>query len=199
VSRHVVVVGHDAPTTPEFPLSGRASEAGRMDLLARSLVAGLLVSHDIRADADVTLVLGDAVAVRFDGADLQGLNPDERSAAALVRTALEGAEDAVGPLEHEVRPGVFVSMRGFERVVRDAAADGPVVQLHEDGDPAAEVAPPADPTLVLSDHREFTDTEAAVLDEVAGHRVSLGPRAVHADQAVAVANNWLDTDGFRRY
>jgi tRNA (pseudouridine54-N1)-methyltransferase len=197
--RRFVVVGHDAPTTPEFPLSGLPSEAGRLDLLARSLVAGLLVSHDIRADAEVVLVLGDEVAVRFAGADLRGLNPDERSAAALVRTALEGAEDAVGPLENEVRPGVSVSRRGFERVLRDAAEDGTVVPLDEAGPPAGETDPPADATFVLSDHQEFTDDERAVLAEVADRRVSLGPVALHADQAVTVAHNWLDTEGFAVY
>jgi len=197
VTRRFVCVGHDAPTTPDFPLEGLPSAAGRLDLLSRSLVAGLLVSHGIRDDAEVVLVLGDEVAVRFAGADLRGLHPDERSAAALVRTALEGARDAVGPLENEVGPGVHVSMRGFEEVVRDV--EGTVVALHEEGDPAGETAPPADPTFVLSDHREFTDAEAAVLEEVADARVSLGPRAIHADQAVAVANNWCDTDGFTRY
>jgi tRNA (pseudouridine54-N1)-methyltransferase len=197
--RRFVVVGHDAPTTPDFPLDGLPSEAGRLDLLARSLLAGLLVSHDIREDAEVVLVLGDAVAVRFSGAELQGLNPDERSAAAMVRTALEGAQDAVGPLENEVRPGVFVSRRGFEQVVRDLADEGPVVQLHEDGTPAGETVPPEDATFVLSDHRTFTDDEAAVLEAVAERQVSLGPLALHADQTVAVANNWLDTDGFEQY
>lgn len=197
--RRFVLVGHDAPTTPDFQLAGLPSEAGRLDLLARSLIAGLLVSHGIRDDAAVTLVLGDEVAVRFDAADLQGLNPDERSAAALVRTALEGAQDAVGPLEREVRPGVNVSRRGFEQVVGDAAEAGTLVQLHPDGDPAGERPPPDDPVFVLSDHHPFRDAEQAVLDEMGATRVSLGPVAVHADQAVAVANNWVDTDGFRSY
>jgi tRNA (pseudouridine54-N1)-methyltransferase len=197
--RRFVLVGHDAPTTPEFPLDGLPSEAGRLDLLARSLVAGLLVSHDIRDDVEVILLLGDAVAVRFDGADLQGLNPDERSAAALVRTALETAEHAVGPLEQDVRPGVTVSKRDFEAVIDDVAGAGTLLQLHEDGTPAAERTPPDHPTFVLSDHRDFTDEEQAALDAAGAEPVSLGPRPIHADQAVAVANNWLDTDGFRRY
>lgn len=198
MTRAFVLVGHEAPTTPDFALEGLPG-TGRLDLLARSLIAGLLTSHDIRAGASVTLVLGDEVAVRFDGNELQGLHPDERSAAALIRTALEAARDAVGPLENEVRPGTFVSKRGVEQVVRDLANEGTVVQLHEDGLAAGDTEPPADPVFVLSDHRDFSTEEQTLLVEVADEQVSLGPVPIHADQAVAVANNWVDTEGFRRY
>lgn len=198
MTRAFVLVGHEAPATPDFALEGLPG-AGRLDVLARSLVAGLLTSHDIRADASVTLVLGDEVAVRFEGGELRGLHPDERSAAALVRTALEAAQDAVGPLENEARPGVYVSRRGVEQVVRDAAEEGSVVQLHEDGVAAGETEPPETPVFVLSDHQEFTPDEQSLLDEVADQRVSLGPASIHADQAVAVANNWVDTEGYERY
>jgi tRNA (pseudouridine54-N1)-methyltransferase len=73
------------------------------------------------------------------------------------------------------------------------------VQLHEDGTPAGETDPPEDATFVLSDHRAFTDDEQVVLEAVADRRVSLGPLALHADQAMVVANNWLDTEGFESY
>ena len=52
---------------------------------------------------------------------------------------------------------------------------------------------------MLSDHREFTDAEAQLLAERADERLSLGPRALHADQAITVAHNYLDTDGYSRY
>jgi len=61
------------------------------------------------------------------------------------------------------------------------------------------VAPPAEPTFVLSDHDEFTDEEAALLADRAAHRGSLGPRALHAEHAITVAHNYLDTEGYTRY
>ncbi|PSP87349.1 tRNA (pseudouridine(54)-N(1))-methyltransferase TrmY, partial [Halobacteriales archaeon QH_8_68_33] len=33
--RQFIVVGHDAPTTPEFPLDDLAGGAGRLDVLCR--------------------------------------------------------------------------------------------------------------------------------------------------------------------
>jgi tRNA (pseudouridine54-N1)-methyltransferase len=74
-----------------------------------------------------------------------------------------------------------------------------VVQLHEEGEPAIDVDPPADPVFVLSDHREFADGEAALLESRADERVRLGPRRLHANHAITVAHNWLDTGGFEQY
>jgi len=196
VVRTVVVVGHDAPTDPAFSLDDLPG-AGRMDLLARSVTAALLCSHDIREDVRVALVLGDTYTVRFDGSALRGLHPDERSTAALVRTALEEREAAVGQIPVEVSPGLSLARVGLSDTLAETA--GPVYQLHEDGTPVTDLDPPADPTLVLSDHRSFRDDEVATLGNADARRVSLGPEVLHADQAITVAHNWLDTDGFSIY
>lgn len=195
--RDVVVLGHETPLTPDFPLDDLPGGAGRLDVLARCVASGLLLSHDVRDDAAVHLVLRDELTVRFDGATVRHLNPDERSTAALIRQALEASDEAVGALEAEASPGVHVASRGLEATLD--GLDGAVVWLHEDGAPAADVAPPADPVMVLSDHRDPTEDERALLEERHDHRVSLGPRALHAGDAVAVAQNWCDTDGFARY
>jgi len=197
--RQFVVIGHEVPTTPDFPLADLPGGAGRMDLLARSITAALLRSHGLRADVRFRLVLGDAFTLRFEGQELQGLNPDERSTAARVRSALEQREGAIGHQAIETSPGIYLSRRGVEAALRDVAEEGTLLQLHEDGTPIVEHAPPADPVFVLSDHRDFTDEEQALLEELGAERVSLGPDAIHADHAISVVHNYLDTGGYERY
>lgn len=194
--RDVVVLGHEAPLTADVPLDDLPG-AGRLDLLARCVTAGLLLSHDIREDARVHLVLRDELTVTFDGGEVRGLHPDERSTAAHIRDALAASDEAVGDVAASVSPGVSIATRGLAATLDRLA--GPVVTLEAAGTPAAEVAPPADPRLVLSDHRDVTDAEAALLADRADHRVRLGPRRLHADHAIAVAHNWLDTAGFADY
>lgn len=196
MTRTFVVLGHDAPTTPEFSLDDLPG-AGRMDLLARSVTAAFLRSHGIREQVRVYLVLDDAFTVRFEGGELQGLNPDERSTAALVRTALEQREEAVGRMAVETSPGVHLSRTGLEATLE--AVEGPVSQLHEAGTPVVDLDPPASPVFVLSDHQEFRAGEETLLADLRASRVSLGPEALHADQAITVTHNWLDTDGFSQY
>ena len=197
--RQFVVVGHDAPTTPEFSLDDLTSGAGRLDVLCRCVSAALFLSHDVREDVRVHLVLADEFTVTFDGASVRRVNPDERSTAALVRGALDERREAVGHEPVETSPGVSLYRMGFEPTLDRLAPDGAVVELHKDGDPVVECSVPTDPVFVLSDHREFTDEEADYLTDAADERVRLGPEPLHANHAITVAHNYLDTDGFERY
>ncbi|MFB6282135.1 MAG: tRNA (pseudouridine(54)-N(1))-methyltransferase TrmY [Haloferacaceae archaeon] len=197
--RQFLVVGHDAPTGPDFPLDDLAGGAGRLDVLCRCVTAALLLSHGVREDARVHLVLGDEFTLRFDGGAVRRLNPDERSTAALIRTALEHRDEAVGRVPAEPSPGLALFRAGLDGTLDALAPDATVVRLHEAGRPAADRDPPADPLFVLSDHRDLTPAERERVDAAAADRLRLGPRPLHADQAVTVAHNYLDTDGFTRY
>jgi tRNA (pseudouridine54-N1)-methyltransferase len=197
--RQFLIVGHDAPTTPEFSLDDIAGGAGRLDVLCRCVTSAFFLSHSIRESVRVHAVLGDEFTVRFDGRTIRRLNPDERSTAALLRTALEHRGDAIGHMPAESSPGVTIRRMGFEATLEDLATDATVVALHEDGDPAAAVDPPSDPLFVLSDHHDFTDRESSLLAAAADERLRLGPEVLHADHAVTVAHNYLDTDGYTAY
>jgi tRNA (pseudouridine54-N1)-methyltransferase len=195
--RQFVVVGHDAPTTPDFSLDDLPG-AGRLDVLCRCVTSALCLSHDLRRDVRVHLVLGDAFTVTVDGSEVRNLRPDERSTAALVRGALEARQEAVGHVAAEASPGVSVRRFGLAGTLEAVAADATVVTLHEDGDPAVDRDPPEDPAFVLSDHRGFADDEADLLASASDARLSLGPERLHADQAVTVAHGYLDTAGYDR-
>lgn len=197
--RQFVVHGRETPTDPDFALDDLASGAGRLDLLARSLIAGLLLSHDIRADVRVHLVLADELTVTFDGSELRSLHPDERSAAALIRAALDRADQAVGRMAVEASPGVTVERARFEDTLRELADAGTLVTLRPDGTRSFDVEPPADPIFVLSDTRPFSDDELSLLAELGAEPISLGPRALHTDQAITVAHSWCDTNGWTRW
>ncbi|WP_049901202.1 tRNA (pseudouridine(54)-N(1))-methyltransferase TrmY [Natrinema sp. J7-1] len=199
--RQFVLIGHDIPTEPDFSLDDLAGGAGRLDALCRSTPAAFVTSHGIRETVRVHLVAQDELTVTFDGSDLRRLNPDERSTAALVRTALEHRDEAIGALPAEPSPGIEVYRRGFEGTLEELAADGPVVHLHEDGEAVVDIGPDAleDGVFVLSDHHDFTAEEADLLEAVADRRLRLGPELLHADQAITVAHHFLDTDGYERF
>jgi len=196
--RQFVVVAHEAPAHGEFPLSALASEAGRMDLLARAVGAALLSSHGIRSGTRVHLVL-DGFTVSVDGGSVRNLHPDERSIAALLRSALSAREDAIGHQPATPSPGVSVYRMDLAATLERVTGDVPLIVLREDDDPAAEVPVPEDVVFVLSDHRPFADAERDLLDSLADRHLRLGPRALHTDHAIAVAHNWLDTDGYSEY
>ncbi|APE94621.1 tRNA (pseudouridine(54)-N(1))-methyltransferase TrmY [Halodesulfurarchaeum formicicum] len=194
--RRFIVLGHTAPTDPDFDLDDLAGGAGRLDVLARCVNSAFFLSHAIRENVRVYLVLSDTVTIKIEGVELRYMNPDERNIASLLRQALEARADAIGHSEVESTPGIYVSNRGFEPVLKAAAREGAIVQLHEDGDPLASVEPPENPAFVLSDHLDFTAAESELLREYADYRVSVGPKALHADHTISVVHNYLDTDGY---
>ncbi len=194
--RQFVVLGHEVPLTGDFSLDDLTG-AGRVDVLCRCVNSAFCLSHAIREDARVWLVVQDEFTVRFEGSDLRNLNPDERSTAALIRGALDEKDGAIGRMEAESSPGVSIFRRGLAGVLDEL--DGTMLALHEEGEPIVETEPPAEPAFVLSDHRDFTAHEAELLAERADRRVRLGPERLHADHAITVAHNWLDTGGFAHY
>ena len=197
--RQFIVLGHTATTDPDFALDDLAGGAGRLDVLCRCVNSAFFLSHAIREGVRVFLVLSDAVTVRLEGAELRYMNPDERNIASLLRQALEISEEAIGHSEVESTPGIYVSNRGFESVLKAAGREGTLVQLHEDGAPLASLDPPEHPVFVLSDHQDFTETEAAMLDAEADHRISVGPEPLHADHAITVVHNFIDTKAYTEY
>lgn len=197
--RQFIVLGHDVPTTPDFSLDDIAGGAGRLDVLCRCVNSAFFLSHAIREDVRVHLVLGDELTIRFEGSELRRLNPDERSTAALIRKALEKKSEAIGHMPAESSPGVSVYRMDFETTLEAASKGSTVVQLHEDGDPVVDVEPPENPLFVLSDHNDFTEEEAALLADAADERVRIGPKVLHADHSMTVMHNYLDTDGYETY
>ncbi|MWG36816.1 tRNA (pseudouridine(54)-N(1))-methyltransferase TrmY [Halomarina oriensis] len=196
--RQFIVSGHDVPTDGDFSLDDLPG-AGRLDVLCRCVNAAFFLSHDIREETRCLLVLDDEFTVRFEGSELRRLNPDERSTAALIRNALDQREEAIGHVEAETSPGVSISRRDFETTLDYAEHEGTIVQLHENGDPLADVDPPEHPVYVLSDHGAFTDHEADLLADRADRRVRVGPEVLHANHTIVVAHHHLDTAGYTTF
>ncbi|WP_323171062.1 tRNA (pseudouridine(54)-N(1))-methyltransferase TrmY [Natrialba sp. PRR66] len=199
--RQFVLIAHDAPLEPDFSLDDLAGGAGRLDALCRSITASFVTSHGIRENVRTHLVVQDEFTITFAGSDLRRLNPDERSTAALVRNALEHREEAIGALPAEPSPGIELYRRGLADTLAELADDGPVVQLHEDGAPVVDIdaAELESGVFVLSDHRDFTEAEAELLDAHVEQRLRLGPERLHTDQAITVAHHYLDTAGYDRF
>lgn len=185
--RRFVIVGHEAATTPDFNLSDLPGSAGRMDVLCRAIGAAFFLSHDLRRDVEVLLLLKDTVQIRLLGQKLRHLNPDERSTAALLKHALEKqAADEV-----ETTPGIFVRPGDLPSLLDRLYQVGahPLV-LHEKGRPIESFDVPPDPAFFLSDHREFSDSDERALTGLP--RLSLGKSALHTSQAIIIVHYLLD-------
>jgi tRNA (pseudouridine54-N1)-methyltransferase len=193
--RRFVVVGRMAHASAGLLLDDIPGTSGRVDVLLRCVRAALLVSHGLRRDVVVYLVLGgDASgsrAVRIDGARAQFLRPDERSLALTVKKSLERSLP-VGSAFDDVRPGIAVAAGGLEAVLADLPI-APAYALDETGtDIRQENFDPRDVTLFVGDHLGFDDATRGRLGGLGVRSLSVGPTSLHAEDAIAVASNEMD-------
>jgi len=198
--RIFVVVGHKATTQPSFSLEDIPGTSGRLDILCRSVTAAFVLSHGIRKDVLVYLVLlgGETPkTIRLVGETLRHLNPDERTTAALLKKAL--AVEAT-PEWAMSTSGIFVRTGDLAELLEDLNQRiVRLVYLREDGrdfrclkDEPLE----RETAFVLGDHTGMTGDEESLLISAGAEVVALGPTSLHADHCIVVTNWLLDTNAF---
>lgn len=190
--RRFVIVGHKAVTTGDFKLDDMAGGAGRLDILLRCINSAFFLSHKLRRDVEVYLVLQGPPhpprTVRLVGNELKYLNPDERSTGALVRNALL----QTGEGETKSSPGIYVSDRSFGDIINVLAEKSRIIYLKEDGNDVRDKKFEGDVTFVLSDHTDLTSDEESQLLRHTPGIICLGPISYHADHCIVIMNNELD-------
>jgi tRNA (pseudouridine54-N1)-methyltransferase len=181
--RSFVVVGRTATASDTFLLDDLPGTSGRLDVLVRCLRAALLVSHGVRRDCNVHLVLSGARVLTIEGAAAQFVRPDERSLAVLVKKALASSEP---------KRGVSVADGGLESVIAKLA--GASLFVLEEGAPdirGAALGGEHD-AFIVGDHLGFDDAARATLLAAGAHPIGLGPVSVHSEDAIAIVSNELD-------
>ena len=192
--RYFVITGHKAVTTGDFKLDDIAGGAGRLDILVRCVNSAFFLSHDLRKDVEIYLVLegGDDApkTVVFKGAELRYLNPDERSTASLIRNALL---KKVQPGE-EIRssPGVYNTRMSFADVLEKLSKVGSFVYLKEDGVDCRDYEFPENPIFVLGDNQDPTAEEEEILQSYSPDKICIGPYSLHADHCMIIVQNEVD-------
>ena len=198
MTRRFVIIGQKATASPSFSLIDIAGTSGRLDILLRCLRSALLVSHGLRRDTIVYLVLlGGELAprvLRVDGHHVRFVRPDERMLAILVQKALaRSAPDAEPGVFVEIRPGLAVARGGVEAVLADLGSPRATYVLEEDardlrdGPLASE-----DVVVFVGDHHGFDEATRARLTAAGAVAIGVGPISVHADDAITIVCNEMD-------
>ena len=194
--RRFVVVGQTASASGDFSTEDLPSSSGRIDVLLRCVRAALLVSHGVRRDVVLYLVLRGGPraprVLRIAGRDAQFLRPDERSLALLVKKALLREVPSLGSVFVDVKPGLSLADGDLDCVLADAPNATPYCVAEEGADVRDEPLDAPDSLFVFGDHLGFDAPTRATLEAIACRVVSLGPVSVHTDDAIALVTNELD-------
>jgi tRNA (pseudouridine54-N1)-methyltransferase len=212
--KEFIIIGHKAATAP-FSLNDLPGAAGRIDILCRCVNAALFLSHDLRRDVRVYLVLkggSPSKLISFDGARVRYLNPDERSAASLIKRALEkNAQD----FWIESTPGVSIRKGDFGDLLAElktpyfktpylntgTTGTYRIIYLRQEGEDirGKKFDRLFDELIfVLGDHMGFTDNEEKIIEGYDHEKVSVGPLSLHADHCIVLLHNEMDRRDCRK-
>jgi len=199
MTRRFVIVGQTATASPEFSLTDIPGTSGRLDVLLRCLRAALLVSHGLRRDTVVYLVLlGGPLAprvLRVDGRHVRFIRPDERMLAITVQKALaRSATDAEPNVFVEIRPGLAVARGGVEAVLADLGSDSLATYVLEEDARDLRDGPLAtdDVVVFVGDNHGVDEPTRARLTAAGAVAIGVGPLSLHADDAITIVCNEMD-------
>lgn len=193
--RRFVLIGQTASASGDFSLEDLPSTSGRLDVLLRAIRAALLISHGLRRDVQVFLVLRGSVTssriLRVDGRTAKFLRPDERSLATLVRKTLL-ALPTPGPSFSEVRPGLELRTGDITELLAEVGSS-PCYLLDEAAPDVRQQAFSSDDAwFFIGDHLGFDVVTLALLERHGATRISVGPTSLHSDDVVTLVSNELD-------
>ena len=196
--RRFAVVGHRAMSKGKLPLNDLAGAGGRMDVVVRALMAGLLTSHGLRTNSEVVLHLmggpGPPRRIKFDGAELKGLHADERSIAGTVGKVIATPLPPIGHWQ-PITVGITHSGGDLATTMREWK-DAPTVILDANAPrlwsenailPAESLTDVGPMNFVLSDDQPLGD----ITGENIIHR-SLGSQWLQGHMAIAIVHFLLD-------
>ena len=113
--RTFILMALKGRTSPDFSLDN-LKESGRMDLICRTISNAIWISNDLRRDTNIHVVMtgpkNPPKTISFYGAELKGIEPDERTIARKIQEALKIGLNLKTGEEKQVSPGVKVSKKG---------------------------------------------------------------------------------------
>ncbi len=191
--RAFLIVGNKAVTKP-FSLKDLAGSAGRMDIICRCIAQALFISHGIRRDVEVyVLLLGEPdppKALKIVGSEVRYMAPDERNVGGIIRKALSLKVDGSW---RRSTPGVYIARKNLINLLEELSKKYNVVYLREDGIDIRDVACKLEnPLFVLGDHIGLKEEDERIVMKYAKIVVSVSKYSLQADQCIVIVHYELD-------
>ena len=194
MNRGFLIVGNKAVTKP-FSLNDLAGSAGRMDILCRFVAQALFISHGIRKNVEVyLLLLGEPEppkAIKIVGKEVKTMAPDERNIAGLIRKALK---IECNKNWKRSTSGIYISKKNLKELLDELANRYKIVYLKETGKDIRNFVKQIDKDclFILGDHLGLSEEQERIVKDYASEVISVSPISLQADQCVVIVHYELD-------
>jgi tRNA (pseudouridine54-N1)-methyltransferase len=177
--REFILYSRTGWTGPKFKT---LHDAGRLDIVHRSILNAIYTSHALRKDVIFHAILGGPpfppVEMIVDGSGLSNASPDESSWEQLIRRALSG----------KPHPGVSIRKNSLQALVMEKKN---LFVLDESGQSIRTAELGTDPAFVLGDQLGLPKKDEEFVMRYA-KKVSIGRNVYLASQCIGIVNYILD-------
>ena len=195
LARHFLVVGNRA-WTDGIRLDDLPG-AGRCDALCRAVTSALWLSHGLRQDTRLhLLLLGPPCPPRlvsFHPGHVRRMNPDERNVGSHLRIVLSRAAGLRPGECVRGEPGISVRAVELAEILAAASAVLPVWFLDRGGVPFQQRLVQPAGLYVLGDHQGLTEEQRGSVARYATGTLSISNLELLASHAIVLVHGHLDT------
>lgn len=195
--RNFIILGHRAVSDGSINLKDLCGASGRWDGIARCITSALFLSHAMRRDTSIHIVLmgaGDPPKIlTISGSSVKYLNPDERACSALMRKNLSIPISPDVGRSYRTSPGIYVTRGDLKTLLSEL--DGLQYLLDESGKDIGSVNLDLDDgnlNFIMSDDRDFSVEDIETIEPMVDGTISVGPLPLHSYQAMIIVHNILD-------
>jgi len=194
VQRKFAIIGHKAPSNGDLFLNDLPGLSGRMDVLARAINATLFLSHGIRRDSQIIVHLtgGDKPPrrVMFDGSELGGVRPDERSISGHIKSIIKTKLPPVG-IWKNVSSGIYQSGGGIEITLKEWEEENVSIYVLDKNGSNLQMKKHEKIGFLLSDDVPFTSEEYNVISKY--KKISLGEKWLQGQSCITIIHHLIDS------
>ena len=194
VQKKFAIIGHKVPSNGEIFLNDLPGLSGRMDVLARAINATLFLSHGIRNDSQIILHLnggdGPPRRVMFDGSELGGVRPDERSISGHIKSIIKTKLPPVG-IWKNVSSGIYQSGGGIEITLREWGEQSVSIYVLDREGSNLGKNDYKKIGFLLSDDIPFTEEEINIISEY--EKISLGEKWLQGQSCITIIHHLIDS------
>jgi len=186
----------NAKTKPDINLKDLPGAAGRLDILARCINSAFWISYGIRKNVIFHTILhgepNPPVYIRIEGDKLKKVSPDERNIAIFIGKALKRAD---ADKEIESTPGIFVSKKSFEELLKENSNKN-FYLLDENGKDIKNMEI-KNPFFFLGDNIDLSEDEKNLLYKYGAKAISLGKISYLSSHCITILNWWMDRNEYQ--
>ncbi len=181
-------------TSSDFNIKDLPGSGGRMDLICRSIISALWLSNEMRKDTRINICLNGPpdppLSLRFDGAKLKKVSPDERNVATWLKKSLK-YNDLADDSWMETHDGIYISKLDFEGVLEKINKDR-LYLLQKEGRDIREVKIQDDSNFILGDNIGLPENIVKKCEKLEAKKISLGPRNYFSSHSITLVHNEID-------